>query len=65
MISTAGSSARWSHPRSSSSAIPALPFWRTADLRGPAIALGQAIGRVGCFMAGDDYGAADAACHGR
>src|SRR5580765_2793998 len=36
---------------------PGLPFWRTADLCGPAIALGQAIGRVGCFMAGDDYGA--------
>jgi phosphatidylglycerol---prolipoprotein diacylglyceryl transferase len=35
---------------------PRLPFWRTADLCGPAIALGQAIGRVGCFMAGDDYG---------
>lgn len=35
---------------------PGLPFWRTADLTGPAIALGQAIGRVGCFMAGDDYG---------
>jgi phosphatidylglycerol:prolipoprotein diacylglycerol transferase len=35
---------------------PALPFWQTADLCGPAIALGQAIGRVGCFMAGDDYG---------
>jgi phosphatidylglycerol:prolipoprotein diacylglycerol transferase len=33
-----------------------LPFWRTADLCGPAIALGQAIGRIGCFMAGDDYG---------
>ena len=36
---------------------PRLPFWRTADLCGPAIALGQAIGRIGCFMAGDDYGA--------
>jgi phosphatidylglycerol---prolipoprotein diacylglyceryl transferase len=35
---------------------PQLPFWRTADLCGPAIALGQAIGRIGCFMAGDDYG---------
>lgn len=33
-----------------------LSFWRTADVCGPAIALGQAIGRVGCFMAGDDYG---------
>jgi phosphatidylglycerol:prolipoprotein diacylglycerol transferase len=38
----------WRHPR--------LPFWHAADLCGPAIALGQAIGRVGCFMAGDDYG---------
>jgi phosphatidylglycerol:prolipoprotein diacylglycerol transferase len=36
---------------------PLLPFWRTADLCGPAIALGQAIGRIGCLMAGDDYGA--------
>lgn len=36
---------------------PRLPFWRAADLCGPAIALGQAIGRIGCLMAGDDYGA--------
>jgi phosphatidylglycerol:prolipoprotein diacylglycerol transferase len=35
---------------------PSLPFWRVADLCGPAIALGQAIGRIGCLMAGDDYG---------
>ncbi|HWW75736.1 MAG TPA: prolipoprotein diacylglyceryl transferase [Pyrinomonadaceae bacterium] len=35
---------------------PELPVWPTADLFGPAVALGQAIGRVGCFMAGDDYG---------
>jgi phosphatidylglycerol:prolipoprotein diacylglycerol transferase len=35
---------------------PDLPRWQLADLCGPAIALGQAIGRVGCFMAGDDYG---------
>jgi phosphatidylglycerol:prolipoprotein diacylglycerol transferase len=35
---------------------PELPVWGTADLCGPAIALGQVIGRVGCFMAGDDYG---------
>jgi phosphatidylglycerol:prolipoprotein diacylglycerol transferase len=35
---------------------PRLSFWRAADLCGPAIALGQAIGRIGCFMAGDDYG---------
>lgn len=33
-----------------------MPFWQLADLCAPAIALGQAIGRIGCFMAGDDYG---------
>ena len=33
-----------------------VPVWRAADLCAPAIALGQAIGRIGCFMAGDDYG---------
>jgi phosphatidylglycerol:prolipoprotein diacylglycerol transferase len=33
-----------------------LPFWPVADLCGPAIALGQGIGRIGCFMAGDDFG---------
>ena len=35
---------------------PGLPFWKTADMCAPAIALGQAIGRLGCLMAGDDYG---------
>lgn len=35
---------------------PELPGWLTADLCAPAIALGQAIGRIGCFMAGDDFG---------
>lgn len=30
--------------------------WKVADLYGPTLALGQAIGRIGCFMAGDDYG---------
>lgn len=35
---------------------PQVPFWRAADVCAPAIALGQAIGRIGCFMAGDDYG---------
>jgi phosphatidylglycerol:prolipoprotein diacylglycerol transferase len=33
-----------------------LRFWLVADLAAPAIALGQAIGRIGCLMAGDDYG---------
>jgi phosphatidylglycerol:prolipoprotein diacylglycerol transferase len=40
----------WSHPD--------VRFWRVADLCAPAIALGQAIGRIGCLMAGDDYGSA-------
>jgi phosphatidylglycerol:prolipoprotein diacylglycerol transferase len=35
---------------------PSIPFWRSADITAPAIALGQAIGRIGCFMAGDDFG---------
>jgi len=35
---------------------PGLRFWLVADLCAPAIALGQAIGRIGCLMAGDDYG---------
>ena len=33
-----------------------LSGWQVADICGPAIALGQAIGRIGCFMAGCDYG---------
>ncbi len=33
-----------------------VSVWLAADLCAPAIALGQAIGRIGCFMAGDDYG---------
>ena len=35
---------------------PGVRFWQVADLCAPAIALGQAIGRIGCLMAGDDYG---------
>lgn len=33
-----------------------MPRWKVADLCAPAIALGQAIGRLGCFMAGCCYG---------
>ncbi len=33
-----------------------MPVWKVADTYGPAIAIGQAVGRWGCFMAGDDYG---------
>lgn len=35
---------------------PDMAFWKAADMCGPAIALGQSIGRIGCLMAGDDYG---------
>jgi len=34
-----------------------LPAWTTADVFAPAIAIGQAIGRIGCFAAGCCYGA--------
>jgi phosphatidylglycerol:prolipoprotein diacylglycerol transferase len=34
-----------------------LSFWKVGDLWAPAIALGQGIGRIGCFMAG--------CCHGK
>jgi len=33
-----------------------LPLGKTADLWTPAIAIGQGIGRIGCFMAGCCYG---------
>lgn len=33
-----------------------LPVWRTADAVAPAVAIGYAIGRVGCLLVGDDYG---------
>jgi phosphatidylglycerol:prolipoprotein diacylglycerol transferase len=33
-----------------------LSFWATGDLWAPALAVGQAIGRIGCFMAGCCYG---------
>jgi phosphatidylglycerol---prolipoprotein diacylglyceryl transferase len=33
-----------------------LSFWSTGDLWAPSLALGQAIGRIGCFMAGCCYG---------
>ncbi len=38
----------WKHPE--------MPFWPMADAAAPAIALGQSIGRLGCFAAGCDYG---------
>ncbi|HTV53349.1 MAG TPA: prolipoprotein diacylglyceryl transferase [Terriglobia bacterium] len=35
-----------------------LPLLKTFDAFAPAVALGQCIGRWGCFSAGDDYGKA-------
>jgi phosphatidylglycerol---prolipoprotein diacylglyceryl transferase len=37
-----------------------LPWWKTADAFAPGIALGQAIGRQGCFAAGCCWGKATA-----
>lgn len=33
-----------------------LSFWRFADIAAPALILGQAIGRIGCFFNGDAFG---------
>ncbi len=33
-----------------------IPTWKTADIIGPALALGHAFGRIGCFSAGCCYG---------
>jgi phosphatidylglycerol:prolipoprotein diacylglycerol transferase len=35
-----------------------LPAWRTADVLAPGVAIGQAIGRLGCFSAGCCWGKA-------
>ncbi len=35
-----------------------LPVWKTADVICPGIALGHAVGRIGCFFAGCCYGKA-------
>nr|HID58257.1 prolipoprotein diacylglyceryl transferase [Desulfobacterales bacterium] len=33
-----------------------LDLWKTADVFAPSIAIGQAVGRIGCFFAGCCYG---------
>lgn len=33
-----------------------IPFWRLADVCAPSLILGQAVGRVGCFLNGDSWG---------
>lgn len=35
-----------------------LPTWKTADIIGPALALGHGFGRIGCFSAGCCFGRA-------
>jgi len=36
--------------------VQKLSFWKLADLLAPAVALGQSVGRLGCFSGGCDYG---------
>jgi len=33
-----------------------LPAWPLLDAAAPALAVGYAVGRIGCFLVGDDYG---------
>lgn len=33
-----------------------IPFWKLANVFAPGLILGQAIGRIGCFLNGDSYG---------
>lgn len=33
-----------------------LPFFRVADAFAPGLAIGYGLGRIGCFLVGDDYG---------
>ena len=33
-----------------------LPAWPLADATAPGLAIGYAVGRIGCFLVGDDYG---------
>jgi phosphatidylglycerol---prolipoprotein diacylglyceryl transferase len=41
-----------------------LPWWQTADAFAPGVALGQAIGRLGCFCAGCCWGKPTTAWYG-
>lgn len=38
--------------------VQRLSFWRLMDVLAPGVALGQSVGRLGCFSAGCDYGKA-------
>ena len=41
----------WLHPGDGS-----VDFLTAADAAAPALAIGYALGRIGCFLVGDDYG---------
>ena len=36
--------------------VQKIAFWKLTDVLAPAVALGQSVGRLGCFSAGCDYG---------
>lgn len=36
--------------------VQKISFWRLTDVLAPAVALGQSVGRLGCFSAGCDFG---------
>jgi phosphatidylglycerol:prolipoprotein diacylglycerol transferase len=36
--------------------VQKIPFWKLTDVLAPGLALGQSVGRLGCFSAGCDYG---------
>ena len=33
-----------------------VSFWKIGDALAPSLAIGYSIGRIGCFLVGDDYG---------
>lgn len=33
-----------------------MPLWASVDVIAPVLVLGYAVGRIGCFLVGDDYG---------
>jgi len=35
--------------------VQKISFWKLADVAAPGVALGQSVGRLGCFSAGCDY----------
>lgn len=44
--------------------VQKMSFWKLADVLAPGVALGQSVGRLGCFSAGCDYGKATSGAWG-